>query len=117
MKNTYTKIKEILKKYGLKHKITIDGEFINKRDIFKFNYMGYIVIYKKGSNWFNDQLGYIVFNNEYNKTDISWISDYSLNNNEYVKEVENLYCNPIEWNEELIMRNADTLCPKVKSKK
>ena len=87
MKNTYTKIKEILKKYDLKHKITIDSEFINKRDIFKFDYMGYIIIYKNGSNLFKDQLGYIAFNNEYNKNDICWISDYSLNHHEYVKEI------------------------------
>ena len=54
------------------------------------DYMGYIIIYKNGSNWFKDQLGYIVFNNEYKKTDICWISDYSLNNHKYVKELENL---------------------------
>ena len=87
MKTTYTKIKEILKKYDLKYKITIDSEFINKRDIFKIDYMGYIIIYKNGSNLFKDQLGYIVFNNEYKKTDICWISDYSLNHHESVKEI------------------------------
>ena len=85
MKNTYTKIKEILKKYDLKHKITINSEFINKRDIFKFNYMGYIIIYKNGSHWLKDQLGYIQYNNEYNKTNICWISDYSLYNTCLIK--------------------------------
>lgn len=92
MKNTYTKIKEILKKYDLKHKINVGGEFINKKDIFKYDTYehGYIIIYKNGSHWLKDQLGYVQYNNEYNKTDVHWVSDYSLNSHEYVKEIENL---------------------------
>jgi len=92
MKNTYTKIKEILKKYDLKHKISVDSEFINKKDIFKYDsgLDGYIIIYKNGSHWLKDQLGYIQYNNEYKKTNICWIHDYSLNSHEYIKEIENI---------------------------
>tara|TARA_Y100000004_G_scaffold32113_1_gene33612 strand:+ start:149 stop:427 length:279 start_codon:yes stop_codon:yes gene_type:complete len=90
-KSIYTKIKEILEKYNLSHKITDESEeWINKKDTLKVRGNGYIVVYEKGTHPVKDQIGYILFNNNYEPHDNCWMSDWSLNDHPYSKEIDSL---------------------------
>ena len=59
-KAIYTQVKEVLAKHNLSHKITVDSEWINKKDTFKVS-NGYIVVYEKGTHPVKDQIGWIFF--------------------------------------------------------
>lgn len=90
-KSIYTQIKEVLAKYNLSHKITDESEeWINKKDTLKVRGNGYIVIYEKGTHPVKDQIGWILFNNNYESNDNCWMSDWSLNDHPYSKELDNL---------------------------
>ena len=88
-KTIYTQIKEILAKHNLSHKVSCGSEWINKKDIHKV-FTGCIVIYEKGTHPEKDRIGWIVFNNQYHSNDNCWMSDWSLNDHPYSKEIDNL---------------------------
>ncbi len=88
-KSIYTQIKEILAKHNLLHKVTYGNDWINKKDIHKI-FSGYIVVYEKGTHPEKDQIGWIHFNNQYHSNDNCWMSDWSLNDHPYSKEIDNL---------------------------
>jgi len=88
-KTIYTQVKEVLAKYNLKHKVTSEDIWINKRHIHDI-YIGYIVIYEKGKHPEKDQIGWILFNNSYDKYGDCWISDWSWNEHPYNQEIDGL---------------------------
>jgi hypothetical protein len=90
-KTIYTQVKEVLSKHNLLHKITDESElWINKKDTLKVRGFGYIVIYNKGTHPVVDQIGWILFNNNYDKYGDCWISDWSYNEHPYNVEIDAL---------------------------